>query len=177
MSAGTCSIEGCPNKVQARGMCAKHYARVRRNGTTDTVYRQTGLRACSIDGCDRIVEALGLCHMHYARHLRGSDVATVPGPVRGGTLVDRAWRRVSSPDAGGCRTWDGPVTGSSQLPIIRQGHTTLSVRRVLWSDDHDEDLGSRWVVMTCSTPRCVAPKHMTLTTVQEYNARDAVTSR
>lgn len=179
MSDGTCSVEGCGNKVQARGMCSKHYARVRRNGTTDTVFRQTGLHACSIEGCNRLVEALGLCHMHYARHLRGSQVATVPGTVRGGPLIERVRRRISPANADGCQVWGGPVTGNSELPIIRQGNTSLSVRRLVWADAHGQELGESWVVPTCSTPRCVAPEHLRVTTVSEFNRKssDMVTSR
>lgn len=179
-SAGVCSIDGCGNKVQARGLCAKHYQRQRRNGTTDTVYRQTGLRECSIEGCTNIADSQGLCLMHYSRKRRGSEVADVPERVYGGPLIDRIHRRMSEPNADGCQVWTGQITGGSELPVIMYRTTTLSVRRVLWEDTHGEELGGRWVVTTCSTPRCVAPEHLRTTTVHEYNskhARSKVTSR
>jgi hypothetical protein len=33
----TCTIAQCENKHFSRGMCQKHYSRVRRNGTTETI--------------------------------------------------------------------------------------------------------------------------------------------
>lgn len=35
MSSRTCCVEGCNRRIDARGMCSTHYARVRSRGTTD----------------------------------------------------------------------------------------------------------------------------------------------
>lgn len=175
-----CSVEGCENKVQAKGMCSKHYARVRRNGTTDTVYRQTGLRPCKIEGCENLAHASGLCLMHYSRRRRGSAVAEVPERINGVSLVERIHRRLGEPDENGCQPWPGRVQGGSDLPYIDVGETSTSVRRVLWQEAHPRaKLGGRWVVATCTTPRCVAPEHLRTTTVHEHNRKPktAVTSR
>lgn len=175
---GTCSIEGCGGAVAARGLCTKHYARQRRNGTTDTVYRRTDVPWCTIPGCDRPTEARGLCLMHYSRARRGSEVADVPAQVTGGTLLERIARKVPEPNEAGCQVWTGQVTGGNELPVIRHGSSSTSVRRALWAQAHPRSrLGGRWVVTSCGTPRCVAVDHLVTTTVHEFNSKDAVTSR
>ena len=35
-----CTIEGCKDKVNASGLCIKHYSRKRKNGSTDTPKRR-----------------------------------------------------------------------------------------------------------------------------------------
>jgi hypothetical protein len=37
-----CSIDGCPEKAVAKGLCAKHYARTRRNGGDAAKVRKRG---------------------------------------------------------------------------------------------------------------------------------------
>jgi HNH endonuclease len=96
MADDTCSTEDCPNKVHARGMCAKHYQqdRARRNGAKQCrragctllavfdglcrphYYRRRRLddekelrdaRQCSVEGCTRPYDTGGYCQLHYAR--------------------------------------------------------------------------------------------------------------
>lgn len=177
-TAGTCSVEGCGKTVQAKGLCTKHYGRMRRNGTTNTVYRRTDIHTCTVPGCTRPIEGRGLCLMHYSRARRGSEVRDVAEQVAGGPLADRIARKIPAPDANGCQVWAGQVAGGNELPVIRFGSTSLSVRRTLWEEAHPgTPLGGRWVVTTCRTPRCVAVEHLVTTTVHEFNSKDAVTSR
>lgn len=41
MTPGGCSIDECENRTQARGLCNKHYLRLRKTGTTDDPQRYT----------------------------------------------------------------------------------------------------------------------------------------
>lgn len=96
MADRTCSIEGCTTKVQARGMCGKHYQhdrairngakQCRRAGCTllavfdglcrnhyakrrrlDKEKELRDARRCSVEGCDRPYDANGMCQLHYQR--------------------------------------------------------------------------------------------------------------
>lgn len=70
----------CDGKVLARGLCSKHYARWRANGTTEKV-RRSGSSPCSVDGCKKPVQGQGLCSAHYARFRRNGS-PTKPGRNR-----------------------------------------------------------------------------------------------
>ena len=96
MTDRTCSVEGCANKVHARGMCGKHYQqdRASRNGAKqcrragctllavldglcrphymkrrrlDEEKELRNARRCSVEGCERPYDINGYCHLHYQR--------------------------------------------------------------------------------------------------------------
>lgn len=171
----TCTVPGCTRTLVARGWCATHYARHRRNGTLSTVYRNTEtVVPCKVEGCDRVATARRMCQMHYARAMRGSENAVVPGPIVGGSLDDAIARHVED-TAGGHRIWRGPVTGND-VPMVRWSASNYSVRRHLWQTERDQELTNRDVVApACDEPRCVATDHMRLTT--RAALRQPVTSR
>lgn len=57
----TCSVEGCANRVMARGLCQAH-SRQQRNAVPTIL--------CSVEGCVAEVNSRGLCSNHYQRHRR-----------------------------------------------------------------------------------------------------------
>lgn len=60
-----CSIEGCRNKLDARGLCVTHYAQAKRRGDFGGV-------VCADQGCDNIAISRGYCNKHYKiRHQAG----------------------------------------------------------------------------------------------------------
>lgn len=63
-----CSIEGCPNRAYARGICASHYYKEQRHGSVayQREYANKG-HQCSADGCDREADKKGLCDYHYQK--------------------------------------------------------------------------------------------------------------
>jgi len=72
----TCSIEGCPKPVRARGWCTRHYYRWHRNGNPLlTVRRVKGQFPCSVVGCPNPADTRGWCHTHYARWKRHGTTA------------------------------------------------------------------------------------------------------
>jgi hypothetical protein len=103
MADRTCSEEDCPNRVQARGLCGKHYQqdRARRNGPKQCrragctllavldglcrshYYKRRRLdeekelrdgRRCGKEGCDRPYDTGGFCQLHYGRQRKTGDI-------------------------------------------------------------------------------------------------------
>jgi hypothetical protein len=74
----TCSVGGCDADQSRRGLCVKHYARLRRHGDPlrGQRYRKGGLdnRICSAPGCENPLSAKGFCGKHYMRVRTHGDV-------------------------------------------------------------------------------------------------------
>ncbi|MFP2901448.1 hypothetical protein [Corallococcus sp. 4LFB] len=70
-----CSVEGCGRAIRARGMCAAHEGRFRRDKPLDaplkpyhrTVKAGSPAEACKLTGCGRPARCKGLCRQHYDR--------------------------------------------------------------------------------------------------------------
>lgn len=67
-----CSVEGCKNYAYAKGLCKKHYQRLKRKGTTDDPAPRPIVK-CAVNGCDRNAVVHGLCNMHYQRFRRNNS--------------------------------------------------------------------------------------------------------
>lgn len=80
LSNRRCDVEGCNTKHYAKGLCLKHYTRLKRRGTTVKFVRpERPVVPCSVDGCDRVVgpkSAKGLCESHYSRLTDGLELTT-----------------------------------------------------------------------------------------------------
>lgn len=65
----TCEIDDCESRAVGRGLCNKHYLRLRKHGSVDAI---KVIRVCRMDDCHRPHHGLGLCIRHYQRyHLYG----------------------------------------------------------------------------------------------------------
>jgi hypothetical protein len=66
-----CKVDGCENKVIARGWCNKHWQRWRIYGDPAIIKKEPLPNSCGINGCDRKPHArwdgTPLCNMHYLR--------------------------------------------------------------------------------------------------------------
>ena len=59
-----CTVAGCDEWLYARGLCERHYWRMRRHGTTDLARPHV----CQVAGCERTdMHGHGLCVLHYTR--------------------------------------------------------------------------------------------------------------
>ena len=68
--APPCSVDGCGSPVFARGICSKHYSRLRSKGSLDDT-RKNARGTCSVEDCSRDHLASGLCDYHYRWKRRG----------------------------------------------------------------------------------------------------------
>jgi hypothetical protein len=72
----TCKADGCDRVVVARGLCTRHYARLRRSGTIEArTWQPRG--QCTVEGCTRQVTSGGYCEMHRWRMRTHGE----PGPA------------------------------------------------------------------------------------------------
>jgi len=53
----------------AKGLCSKHYNRMRRKGSTDGI-RKNAAQPCLVNGCDRPRAGFGRCDTHYRQEYR-----------------------------------------------------------------------------------------------------------
>lgn len=69
MAKRTCSLDGCLERVFARGWCGKHYRRWYKHGDPLAEVNVPAAQAeeCSVDECERRPVARGWCSMHYQR--------------------------------------------------------------------------------------------------------------
>jgi len=66
-----CSVGGCDLRATRRGLCGKHYQKMRRRGDPLAGREYTGLTkgTCSLDGCNGKAYCKGMCQGHYC-HLQ-----------------------------------------------------------------------------------------------------------
>lgn len=70
---GLCSVQDCRQRARAKGLCPKHYARLKRHGDVH-VSRWEHPTECSVEDCQQRVHAKGFCNKHYRRFQRCGDV-------------------------------------------------------------------------------------------------------
>jgi hypothetical protein len=118
MTTQTCSVEGCGAKRLARGYCANHYYRLKRQGSLQTL-RERGLLAeqntCSVEGCGEQAVAGGrasdgpfLCHTHSVKLKRSGTLKRL--------VFGKKWRAAQSVAH---RT---PLSFVDDTPDPRPGH-------------------------------------------------------
>lgn len=99
--AEPCPIEGCGSAIFARGICAKHYTRLRSKGTLDDV-RKNARGTCTQEGCERDHLARGLCDAHYRNERR-----TKRRKLLSLELADRT-----------CMNCDGPIAATRKSTAL-----------------------------------------------------------
>jgi len=85
---GPCLLGDCDEPWQASGLCAKHYLRKHRTGSTDDP--EAAGRPCSVSGCEARARARELCQGHYKNWRKyGTAIAPIkPARVIGPCIQD-----------------------------------------------------------------------------------------
>lgn len=188
-----CSVEGCEEKVIARGWCSRHYriwklsmARAcerpdcqrpsSSNGLCEAHYaaarRDTAAYAaylekrppCSIDGCGAPTKARALCSRHlYQLRQHGDPHHRLP------TREQRFWPNVDRGDKDACWPWLGCCNAQGYGKFAGSG-----AHRFAWRFANDREIPAGLCVRhTCDNPPCCNPAHLLLGTNLE-NIADRV---
>jgi len=66
-----CTIDGCKNKMVARGFCSKHWRRWRMYGDANVIVKEFLPETCEVPGCHRKPHTrwngVAVCNMHWQR--------------------------------------------------------------------------------------------------------------
>ena len=77
-NAGACQAPDCETHARTKGLCDKHYNRMRRHGTLDLGPRTNAGKTCAEEHCDRPAFSRGFCTMHAARKYRHGTIELLP---------------------------------------------------------------------------------------------------
>lgn len=90
-----CIVDDCDAASRRNGLCQKHYARLKRTGTTDK--KKSTKPRCSVDECSRVSERGGMCRTHrygeYAHLFIKSEVCTDPSGCENGVHAKELCKR------------------------------------------------------------------------------------
>jgi predicted GIY-YIG superfamily endonuclease len=90
-----CTIQDCGKEVESKGLCNRHYLRMRIHGDplAGGAFRvREHSMYCSIDDCDREFAALGYCSLHLKRFYAHGDPLTVLDRSKGKCSVNNCER-------------------------------------------------------------------------------------
>ena len=89
--SAVCTEPSCEKEVRAKGLCAKHYQRMRYASKREKSPRTSGrgFGECSLDGCDRKLHARGMCGAHFMEWVRAKRASK--GYGHPGTRLQQTW--------------------------------------------------------------------------------------
>lgn len=147
-----CSVSGCGTSYYAKGLCKKHYQRIRLSGTTDDPYQ---VMQCSAPGCERTAKSKGLCTKHYTRLIRYGDIQTTKIIV--GDNISRL-KSSMIVSVAGCWEW-------SKFKKNGYGVTALNgkleqAHRASWMVFRSEIPAGMQINHKCHNRACINPDHL-----------------
>lgn len=103
MSNVACSVHGCGDRPRSKGLCNKHYIKLRKFGSPDageTYHPRMHGATCSVDGCTAPARSKGLCNKHYKhRRAHGSPTSGSFRAENGaGTVISTGYRAIRMND-------------------------------------------------------------------------------
>lgn len=168
-----CSIDGCPRKLRARGLCVIHYNSARLLGQFETTPRTPTRYACSFEGCEKKHLAKGLCAAHRAQHLAGTELR--PAKTLGMPVEERFDLYVDK--SGDCWNWTGGKFRAGYGSFNPGGQNVRAHRFAFELANGPIPEGAE-IDHICLNRGCVRPEHLRLTTrKQNMENRAGATSR
>lgn len=165
----TCMIEDCENPVRCRGMCNRHYRRLR--AARDPRAVDPIIRICSILNCGQKIAGKGLCDKHYQR-LRKHGDPNDHGNLRGQTLEYKFNYHAPGPFGDECVEWAGNINDDGYGSLKHRYKTPLA-HRVSYELHHGPIESTDIIRHTCDNPPCVNPNHLVKGTVSD-NVNDKI---
>lgn len=166
-----CEVDGCDRKVYAKGLCSRHYQKLRKYGnptedrTGNIGQYERPDRRCSLDGCDRKHYGNGYCERHWIRWKNHGDPHYVtprseyrPRPQT--PVFERIEGKYVVSE--GCWEWTGAKT-SDGYGIIGEGgkHSgNLYAHRVAWEKWRGPIPEGAEVDHLCYNTSCINPDHL-----------------
>lgn len=166
----TCSVADCDSPARTRGLCDRHYQRLRKNGDVNVVRRENyGVDAkCSVPDCPKPPLAKRLCRSHYERNSKYGDplggTFYTPGSRKPPTprlpFEERFWAKVDR-GGSGCWLWRAHTTRPTNgYGVVRRNGRMQLAHRVAYEllvgpIPEGLDLDHR-----CRTRLCVNPAHL-----------------
>lgn len=165
-----CSVVGCGKPIKSKGMCGKHYKRLKNHGTTEIVVRSMrSAEPCSVSGCDKFATARGYCPRHYSKFKRyGDPTKGRQNPHAEPVRFLRDIIMVHSSDA--CLPWPYATSGSRELPYgsIYFEKKTWRVNRLVCLLKHGIPPAEFYVAAhNCGFSLCCNPLHIRWATLSE----------
>lgn len=169
MAERTCSVPDCESKKLARGLCSKHYQRMKHHGSTDSLLLERGTEPppCIVDACEKPGTGpggTGLCYKHYRRANRHGDVHATSRIVgddeaRFVSYLSLGPRPDDGPGLDECWLWTGLLTRDG-YGVMASDLPTSSAHR--WSYRHHVAplIDGLELDHLCRVRNCVNPWHL-----------------
>lgn len=152
-----CSFDECERKTSTRGLCKKHYNRLRTQG------KLPGQVLCVIEECDLGAVSGGLCYKHSGRLKRNGS----PLKLKNYFDKEEAFKARTTKE-GDCLVWTGKK--SFGYGRLRHGESSGLAHRYAWIRERGEVPEGYMINHRCWNRSCVNIDHLELVTAYENNS-------